>query len=185
MRAAFRLSFLHVRHGRVMRLGTGAGRTSGMPRRHSGASRGTSTSPTCGSGQGSGRQHETSAETWLDPVSVARLRGNSSPPPGLAPSSSNPSGQARRASSDGERPRGAQRHCLMGCGRGARGRYCRRTCRRAARSGRTSTCGTGTARSAPSIASFLSRFGTRQAGRPARPRPSLTARAPGEPSKIL
>jgi len=45
--------------------------------------------------------------------------------------------------------------------------------------------GTGTARSAASITSFMPRFGTRQAGRPARPRPSLTARAPGEPSKIL
>jgi transposase len=43
--------------------------------------------------------------------------------------------------------------------------------------------GTGTARSAASITSFMPRFGTRQAGRPARPRPSLTARAPGEPSR--
>jgi hypothetical protein len=76
-----------------------------------------------------------------------------------------------------------ERHLLRAVDGVTRGRRCRRTCRRAARSGRTSTWGTGTARSAASITSFLSRFGTRQAGRPARPRPSLTARAPGEPSK--
>src|SRR5918997_4334232 len=41
--------------------------------------------------------------------------------------------------------------------------------RRAARSGRTSTCGTGTARWGVSITRLMSRCARRQAGRPVRP----------------
>src|SRR5215213_1445958 len=47
---------------------------------------------------------------------------------------------------------------------GCQWRHCRRTCRHAARSGNTSTCGTGTAPWAASITPWMSRYERRRAG---------------------
>ena len=51
---------------------------------------------------------------------------------------------------------------------GCQWKACRRTSRRAARSGSTSTCGTGTARWGAFITRCMSRCARRQAGRPVR-----------------
>src|SRR5215203_5067173 len=69
----------------------------------------------------------------------------------------------------------------MCSGRGANGRRCRRTCRRAAQSGSTSTCGIGTERSSASTTRFMLRCGRMRVARRARQRRSSTAR----PQRVL